>query len=48
LTDPFLTPVRRYIRSIGTFDFSYLIAFVFLTTVQLLLYQGLANPILLP
>ena len=41
MTDPFITPIRRIVRPVGVMDMSFLIAFFFLITIQLLLLQAL-------
>lgn len=42
LTDPFITPIRRIVRpAAGLFDFSFLIAWFLLMTIQTLLLQAL-------
>lgn len=42
LTDPFIVPVRRIVRpAAGLFDFSFLIAWFLLLTIQVLLLQAL-------
>jgi YggT family protein len=46
LTDPFIVPIRRIVRpAAGMFDFSFLIAWFLLLTIQTLLLQALPlNP----
>lgn len=41
MTDPFILPIRRTIRPMGFFDFSFLIAWFLLITIQTLLLQAL-------
>ena len=41
VTDPFIDPVRRIVRPAGIFDFSFLIAWFLLITIQTLLLQAL-------
>jgi YggT family protein len=42
LTDPFILPIRRIVRpAAGAFDFSFLITWFLLITVQTLLLQAL-------
>ena len=41
MTDPFVAPIRRIMRPSGVFDMSFLIAFFFLITIQILLLQAL-------
>lgn len=42
LTDPFIRPIRRIVRpAAGLFDFSFLIAWFMLITIQILLLQAL-------
>jgi len=41
MTDPFITPIRRVVRPVGVMDMSFLIAFFFLITIQILLLQAL-------
>ena len=42
LTDPFIVPIRRIVRpTAGVFDFSFLIAWFLLITIQTLLLQAL-------
>lgn len=41
MTDPFITPIRRIVRPVGVLDMSFLIAFFFLITIQLLMLQAL-------
>lgn len=41
LTDPFVNPIRRFVPPIGMFDFSFLLALFFLSTLQILLVQAL-------
>ena len=41
ITDPFIVPIRRYVRPVGIFDMSFLIAFFFLITIRILLLQAL-------
>jgi YggT family protein len=41
LTDPFILPIRRIVRPQGVMDMSFLIAFFFLTTIEILLLQSL-------
>jgi YggT family protein len=41
LTDPFVVPIRRIVRPQGVMDMSFLIAFFFLSTIEILLLQAL-------
>jgi YggT family protein len=41
LTDPFITPYRRFIPSMGIFNFSFLFGFATLFILQTLLTQAL-------
>lgn len=41
ITDPFIVPIRRIVRPVGVMDLSFLIAFFFLSTIELLLLQSL-------
>jgi YggT family protein len=41
ITDPFIDPVRRYVKPIGFLDLSFLIAWFMLTIIQTLLLQAL-------
>ena len=41
ITDPFIDPIRRIVRPVGVMDMSFLIAFFFLITIQILLLQAL-------
>lgn len=41
LTDPFIAPIRRVVRPAGFFDFSFLITWFLLLTLQTLLLQAL-------
>lgn len=41
LTDPFIDPIRRIIRPSGVLDWSFLIAWFLLITIQTLLLQAL-------
>jgi YggT family protein len=41
ITDPFIVPIRRIVRPAGVMDLSFLIAFFFLTTIEILLLQSL-------
>lgn len=41
LTDPFILPIRRIVRPVGVMDMSFLIAFFFLSTLEILLLQAL-------
>lgn len=44
LTDPFIVPIRRIVRpAAGLFDFSFLIAWFLLLTIQILLTQALPS-----
>lgn len=43
LTDPFITPIRRIVRPSGVMDMSFLIAFFFLITIEILLLQALPD-----
>lgn len=41
ITDPFITPIRRFVRPTGIFDLSWLMAWFMLITIQILLLQAL-------
>jgi YggT family protein len=41
LTDPFIQPIRRFVRPVGFIDFSYPLAWFMLITIQTLLAQAL-------
>lgn len=41
ITDPFIDPIRRIVRSAGPFDMSFLITWFLLITIQTLLLQAL-------
>ena len=41
ITDPFVTPIRRFVPPIGFLDVSFIIAFFLLITLQILLAQSL-------
>jgi YggT family protein len=41
ITDPFITPLRRFVPRIGIFDVSFILAFLFMGTLQILLLQSL-------
>jgi YggT family protein len=41
LTDPFIEPIRRIVRPVGVFDWSFFIAWFMLQTLQILLLQAL-------
>lgn len=41
LTDPFILPIRRIMPRMGMFDFSFIIAWFMLITIQTLLVQAL-------
>lgn len=41
LTEPFITPLRRFVPRVGIFDISFILAFLLLGTVQILLVQAL-------
>ena len=41
ITDPFVVPIRRIVRPVGVMDMSFLIAFFFLSTIEILLLQSL-------
>jgi YggT family protein len=41
LTDPFIDPLRRFVRPVGFFDWSFIIAWFMLLTLQLLLLQAI-------
>jgi len=41
ITDPFIVPIRRIVRPAGVMDLSFLIAFFFLSTIELLMLQAL-------
>lgn len=41
VTDPFITPIRRFVPPIGFIDVSFILAFFLLITLQILLAQAL-------
>jgi YggT family protein len=41
ITDPFITPIRRFVPPIGVLDISFILAFFLLITLQVLLAQAL-------
>jgi len=41
ITDPFITPIRRFVRPIWILDLSWLVAWFMLITIQMLLLQAL-------
>ncbi|HEY3992974.1 MAG TPA: YggT family protein [Ktedonobacteraceae bacterium] len=41
ITDPFVTPIRRFVPPIGFLDVSFILAFFLLITLQILLAQAL-------
>ncbi|HVU65920.1 MAG TPA: YggT family protein [Ktedonobacteraceae bacterium] len=41
ITDPFITPIRRFVPRIGIIDVSFIIGFVLLGVLQILLVQAL-------
>ena len=41
ITDPFVTPIRRFVPPIGFLDISFILAFFLLITLQILLAQAL-------
>lgn len=41
LTDPFITPVRRFVPPVGMFDIAFILAFFLLYVLQILLLQAL-------
>lgn len=41
ITDPFIDPIRRYVKPIAFLDLSFLIAWFMLSIVQILLLQAL-------
>ncbi len=41
LTDPFIMPFRGWIPALGIFDFSFILGFFLLLTLQILLTQAL-------
>ena len=41
ITDPFITPLRRFVPRIGIFDVSFILGFFLLITLQILLVQAL-------
>jgi YggT family protein len=43
ITDPFIQPIRRIVRSVGVLDLSFLIAWFLLSTLRLLLLQSLPS-----
>ncbi|HEX7734762.1 MAG TPA: YggT family protein [Ktedonobacteraceae bacterium] len=43
LTEPFITPLRRFAPRVGMFDLSFIMAFIFLGIIQILLVQALPS-----
>jgi len=41
LTDPFITPIRRFVPRVGLLDVSFILTFVLLGILQVLLVQAL-------
>lgn len=41
LTDPFITPIRRFVPRVGLLDVSFILTFVMLGVLQVLLVQAL-------
>ena len=41
ITDPFITPIRRFVRPVWIIDASWLVAWFMLITLQILLLQAL-------
>ncbi|HLI05854.1 MAG TPA: YggT family protein [Ktedonobacteraceae bacterium] len=41
ITDPFIDPIRRYVKPVGFLDLSFLIAWFMLSIIQMLLLQAL-------
>lgn len=41
VTDPFIVPIRRYVKPIGMFDISFILAWFLLYILQILLLQAL-------
>lgn len=41
VTDPFVTPIRRFVPPMGFLDVSFILAFFLLITLQILLAQAL-------
>ena len=41
ITDPFITPIRRFVPPMGFLDVSFILAFFLLITLQILLAQAL-------
>jgi YggT family protein len=41
ITDPFITPIRRFVRPTWILDLSWLVAWFMLITIQILLLQAL-------
>ncbi len=43
VTDPFIAPIRRFMKPVGILDLSFLVAWFMLSTLQVLLLQALPN-----
>lgn len=41
VTDPFIEPVRRFVRPVGMLDLSFIVTWFMLYTIQMLLLQAL-------
>ena len=40
ITDPFISPIRRFMKPVGIMDLSFLVAWFMLSTLQVLLLQA--------
>ena len=43
ITDPFIAPIRRFVRPVWIIDVSWLVAWVMLSTISILLLQALPS-----
>jgi YggT family protein len=43
ITDPFISPIRRFMKPVGVMDLSFLVAWFMLSTLQVLLLQALPS-----
>ena len=43
ITDPFIVPIRRFVRPVWIIDVSWLVAWVMLSTISILLLQALPS-----
>lgn len=41
ISDPFIAPCRRFVKGVGILDFSWIVAFFLLSTIQILLLQSM-------